>query len=154
MVELVSMIVGALVGAGFSSGRELMTFFVSFGPKGFYGLAVMIILFGLCSYLAMSKIIIGFLSRAFERHISQKMGKNNGRFNEFGFMVRLGDDAGRFRNFGRTTMALAGKRWILVRFRRCIFAFMARGRRRFFEIEWLSFADFSRFISGYRVEAS
>lgn len=51
MVELVSMIVGALVGAGFSSGRELMTFFVSFGPEGFYGLAVMVILFGLCSYL-------------------------------------------------------------------------------------------------------
>lgn len=45
MIALISAVVGALVGAGFASGRELVTFFVSFGVKGLGGILLMTSLF-------------------------------------------------------------------------------------------------------------
>ena len=45
MLALVSAVVGALVGAGFASGRELETFFVAFGAWGFWGIGLMTVLF-------------------------------------------------------------------------------------------------------------
>lgn len=35
-----SIYVGSVIGAGFSSGQELMRFFVAFGPRGLWGIAV------------------------------------------------------------------------------------------------------------------
>lgn len=45
MTALVSAVIGALVGAGFASGRELVTFFVAFGSMGFWGIGLMTMLF-------------------------------------------------------------------------------------------------------------
>ena len=45
MVTLISAVIGALVGAGFASGRELVTFFVAFGTQGMIGVLLMTGLF-------------------------------------------------------------------------------------------------------------
>ena len=45
MMTLISAVIGALVGAGFASGRELVTFFVSFGASGLGGVLLMTGLF-------------------------------------------------------------------------------------------------------------
>lgn len=59
MVTLISAVIGALVGAGFASGRELVTFFAAFGAQGMVGVLLMtglftagcLLLLGLCDRL-------------------------------------------------------------------------------------------------------
>ena len=42
---------GAVIGAGFASGQEIMQFFVAFGKNGFYGAVLSAVLFSLCGGL-------------------------------------------------------------------------------------------------------
>ncbi len=49
-VKAISMIIGALIGAGFASGKEIYTFFFQYGIYGIVGIFLTSILFGLIIY--------------------------------------------------------------------------------------------------------
>ena len=55
-ISIVSVIIGALVGAGFASGQEIFSFFYSYGEKGIYGILIMSGLIGVLIYRSL-KII-------------------------------------------------------------------------------------------------
>lgn len=55
-ISIVSVIIGALVGAGFASGQEIFSFFYSYGEKGIYGILIMSELIGVLIYRSL-KII-------------------------------------------------------------------------------------------------
>lgn len=58
-VEIISLFIGVIMGAGFASGREAWQFFGVFGTKGYYGAVLVsicfIILACMLSYIAISK---------------------------------------------------------------------------------------------------
>lgn len=87
MLELISMVVGALVGAGFASGRELATFFVAFGPDGFKGILIMTALFGA------SGLLVVFLCRelevdSYQALLSKIFPEKSAKF--FAFLISVG----------------------------------------------------------------
>lgn len=49
--------VAALVGAGFASGQEILSFFVRFGKPGFWGILISSVLFGLFAAIVLKKSI-------------------------------------------------------------------------------------------------
>ena len=55
-ISIVSVIIGALVGAGFASGQEIFSFFYSYGENGIYGILIMSLLIGVLIYKSL-KII-------------------------------------------------------------------------------------------------
>lgn len=59
--------IGALVGAGFASGQELVTFFVAFGRKGFVGIGVVTLLF------AVSGLMVIKLREKYHCHSSEQL---------------------------------------------------------------------------------
>ena len=59
MIEVISItlvIIGALIGAGFASGQEIISFFYIYGKNGIYGILIMSILIGIFIYKSL-KII-------------------------------------------------------------------------------------------------
>lgn len=63
---LITGYLGAVIGAGFASGQEIVQFFVSYGPEGFKGVVCATLLFALCGGL--------LLFLAHEHKISQYQG--------------------------------------------------------------------------------
>lgn len=52
-IKVASVYVGAILGAGFASGKEITEYFLSYGQKGLYGLLLAGILFGLVGWAVM-----------------------------------------------------------------------------------------------------
>lgn len=50
--------VGAIIGAGFASGQEIMSFFINYGEAGIAGMAVCGVLFFVYVYVALKKIYV------------------------------------------------------------------------------------------------
>ena len=50
-------IIGTLIGAGFASGQEIMSFFIIYGKKSFWGLVIFTILLSLYLYCLLGFIV-------------------------------------------------------------------------------------------------
>ena len=46
--------IGALIGAGFASGQEILTFFVKYGRLGGVGVVISSVIFGLFAYFILA----------------------------------------------------------------------------------------------------
>lgn len=55
--KLAMIYIGMIVGAGFLSGQEILSFFVVYGKASFLGVLIASILFGLCAYLVLRQIL-------------------------------------------------------------------------------------------------
>ena len=50
ILEVVFVIIGAIIGAGFASGKEIYLFFFSYGIKGIYGIIIATLIIGMTIY--------------------------------------------------------------------------------------------------------
>ena len=50
ILKIVFVIIGTLIGAGFASGKEIYTFFYSYGEKGIFGIIISSLLIGIIIY--------------------------------------------------------------------------------------------------------
>lgn len=55
-IIIASVYLGTVLGAGFASGQEMMSFFITYGNKGIFGLILMGVIFGILAYMVL-KII-------------------------------------------------------------------------------------------------
>ncbi|MDD4767928.1 MAG: hypothetical protein PHF87_10200 [Desulfotomaculaceae bacterium] len=91
LVKVISAYIGAVIGAGFASGQEIMQFFILHGKSGLMGAALATILFAYLGGLVM------FLSITMHSSSYKKV---------FGFL--LGNKAGRFMDILNLCMLLGG----------------------------------------------
>ena len=57
-ISIVLVIIGALIGAGFTSGQEIYSFFYSYGPMGLIGIFITCVLIGVTIYKSLKTIYI------------------------------------------------------------------------------------------------
>lgn len=55
--KLAMIYIGMITGAGFLSGQEILSFFLSYGSQGFFGVITASLLFGICSYLVFHAVL-------------------------------------------------------------------------------------------------
>lgn len=72
---IASVYIAAIIGAGFASGQEILTFFSSFGRRGIVGILISGILFGLVAALVLVRCHIS-KTNSFDAYISSISGKN------------------------------------------------------------------------------
>lgn len=63
--KLAMIYIGMIIGAGFLSGQEILSFFVEYGSKSFFGVITASILFGICSYFVFRSVLAKKDSRSF-----------------------------------------------------------------------------------------
>ena len=56
ILKIVFVIIGTLIGAGFASGKEIYTFFYSYGEKGIFGIIISSLLIGIIIYNSLRMI--------------------------------------------------------------------------------------------------
>jgi uncharacterized membrane protein YkvI len=86
--KIACMIIGAIVGAGFASGQEILQFFTIFGQKGILGICCASILFFIIS-LATLELTYRYGYRNYEQFIEGVAGKKLGRVIENTVMLFL-----------------------------------------------------------------
>ncbi|MBQ6998623.1 MAG: hypothetical protein IJN62_02425 [Clostridia bacterium] len=80
--------VGAIIGAGFASGQEIMSFFVNYGKSGIGGVVLSGILFFVYVYIALKKICLYNIT-SFSGYFKDVAGKRSADFIQvisYGFM--------------------------------------------------------------------
>ena len=75
IISSVFVIVGAIIGAGFASGKEIYTFFYAYGTKGILGIFISIFLIGLMIYKSL-EIIKKYNINNYNEFL-EKITKNN-----------------------------------------------------------------------------
>lgn len=76
---IVSTFVATMIGAGFASGQEILSYFVIYGRRSVYGLFGVCVIFALCSMCVMLRVYISGLE-SFDSYIKFVSGKNTSRF--------------------------------------------------------------------------
>lgn len=55
-IKVASIYIGTVIGAGFASGQEIIQFFTKYGIKGFYGILVSSLLFGIIGSVVLARV--------------------------------------------------------------------------------------------------
>ncbi|WP_339229516.1 hypothetical protein NSQ77_05790 [Oceanobacillus sp. FSL K6-2867] len=98
VLKISSAFIGAVLGAGFASGQEIMQYFTSFGQIGIFGSVVVAVLFGITGMLLVS---IGYRLKAVSH--MEVIRKISGRYLGMGYDIVL-----IFTLFGIGVVMLAG----------------------------------------------
>ena len=73
--------IGTVLGAGFASGQEILSFFVIHGYSGLYGLLFVSVIFALIGAVMLNKIYVYNIS-SYDEYIIPLLGKKMGRLTE------------------------------------------------------------------------
>lgn len=88
LFRVVATYIGAIIGAGFASGQEILQFFIMFGPKGILGVVLATLLF---SYLGamILYLAVKFKSECFQEMLSYLLGPVAGKIMDIISMIML-----------------------------------------------------------------
>ena len=75
MFNAILVIIGTIIGAGFASGKEIFTFFNSYGYYGFLGLLISEVIIGFVIYKAFY-IIINYNIKSYSEFVGKTITKS------------------------------------------------------------------------------
>jgi|LSQX01.1.fsa_nt_gb uncharacterized membrane protein YkvI len=81
ILKIAGTYVGTVLGAGFASGQEVLSFFLIYGHRGLYGLVLASIIFALMGAIVLNKIYVNQIS-SFDAYVYPLIGERIGKMTE------------------------------------------------------------------------